>query len=128
VCWGDLLEEFSEGARHGSGKLPQLPNLSSLFDRRPDFESSMHPLSDTHLVLLLQSHKILLVDILTAQITEIPLDDTTDYISFTFGPCVDWMRLCPLEPSLTSVRSSRPAPSSRPTPSMNSSNGLLKRD
>jgi hypothetical protein len=53
-----------------------------------------HPLSDTHLVLLLQSHKILLVDVLTAQITEIPLDDTTDYISFTFGPCVDWMRLC----------------------------------
>lgn len=53
-----------------------------------------HPLSDTHLVLLLQSHKILLVDVLTAQTTEIPLDDTTDYISFTFGPCVDWMRLC----------------------------------
>jgi hypothetical protein len=53
-----------------------------------------HPLSDTHLVLLLQSHKILLVDVLTGQITEIPLDETTDYISFTFGPCVDWMRLC----------------------------------
>jgi hypothetical protein len=53
-----------------------------------------HPLSDTHLVLLLQSHKVLLVDVLSHQTTEIPLDETREYISFTFGPCVDWLRLC----------------------------------
>jgi hypothetical protein len=53
-----------------------------------------HPLNDTHLVILLQSHKVLLVDVLSHQTTEIPLDESREYISFTFGPCVDWMRLC----------------------------------
>lgn len=67
-----------------------------LFECHPNdliLKVQWHPLSDTHIVVLLQSQVLKIIDTFSYEVTDIPLHQT-DYVSFCFGPCVDWMRLC----------------------------------
>ena len=52
-----------------------------------------HPLSEKHLVILLDTCKLLVVDVVDSEMLEYELDAAVEYTSFCFGPGVDWLRL-----------------------------------
>jgi hypothetical protein len=52
-----------------------------------------HPLSEKHIVLLLKSSKLVVIDVVDSVMQEYMLDLSVDYKSFCFGPGTDWLKL-----------------------------------
>jgi hypothetical protein len=51
-----------------------------------------HPMCEHHVVLLVRTEILYVVDVVLADFQEVPLKSNTSYASFCFGPEVDWMR------------------------------------
>lgn len=52
-----------------------------------------HPLSEKHIVILLRSSKLVVIDVVESVMQEYLLDISVDYKSFCFGPPIDWLKL-----------------------------------
>ena len=52
-----------------------------------------HPLSDKHLMVLLKTNKLVMFDVVEGKESEYLLNASKTYISFCFGPGIEWMSL-----------------------------------